>query len=78
MASEEYRVYGYVTNSKVKLLLVVGDSVNQVDPRNFLKRVHRFLVESILNPFHVVDSPLTDCKRFDALVCQEVEAIQGR
>ena len=50
---EELRVYGYLTNSRVKLIAVVDDEeVKDAEVKVFFSRLHRLYVDTISNPFH--------------------------
>ncbi|EOD28223.1 hypothetical protein EMIHUDRAFT_58777, partial [Emiliania huxleyi CCMP1516] len=50
---EDYRVYGYVTNSRAKLLTVVDDDeVKDAEMRALFRRLHTLYVDTISNPFH--------------------------
>ncbi|KAK1296557.1 hypothetical protein QJS10_CPB15g00390 [Acorus calamus] len=52
--SENYKVYGYLTNTKVKFILVTTDlDVRDVDVRSFFSRFHAAYVDAVSNPFHV-------------------------
>eukprot|EP00244_Chara_vulgaris_P014369 TRINITY_DN8964_c0_g1_i1.p1 TRINITY_DN8964_c0_g1~~TRINITY_DN8964_c0_g1_i1.p1 ORF type:complete len:144 (-),score=24.09 TRINITY_DN8964_c0_g1_i1:128-559(-) len=52
--TEDYKVYGYMSNTKVKFILVVDDAdVRDSDIRNFFQRFHVAYVDAASNPFHV-------------------------
>ncbi|KAK9129405.1 hypothetical protein Sjap_009892 [Stephania japonica] len=66
--TESYKVYGYLTNTKVKFILVTTDvDVRDADVRNvsalslrlllqyafFFRRFHSAYVDAVSNPFHV-------------------------
>ncbi|KAK1320849.1 hypothetical protein QJS10_CPA03g02303 [Acorus calamus] len=52
--SENYKVYGYLTNTKVKFIMVTTDlDVRDVDVRSFFSRFHAAYVDAVSNPFHV-------------------------
>ncbi|KAI5071177.1 hypothetical protein GOP47_0013428 [Adiantum capillus-veneris] len=52
--TEDYKVYGYLTNTRVKFLLVTTDQdVRDVDVRSFFRRFHAAYVDAASNPFHV-------------------------
>ncbi len=68
---EELRVYGYVTTTKVKFILVVeDDAVPEAQPnvdseiKNLMKQLHELYVQEMLNPFRDVTAPISS-KRFD-------------
>uniref|UniRef100_A0A8I7B9L1 Trafficking protein particle complex subunit 2-like protein n=1 Tax=Hordeum vulgare subsp. vulgare TaxID=112509 RepID=A0A8I7B9L1_HORVV len=52
--TENYKVYGYLTNTKVKFLMVTTDlDVKDADARNFFRKFHAAYVDAVSNPFHV-------------------------
>ncbi|KAJ0969883.1 hypothetical protein J5N97_022776 [Dioscorea zingiberensis] len=58
--SENYKVYGYLTNTKVKFILVTIDmEVKDADMRNFFRRFHAAFVDAVSNPFHVPGKKIT-------------------
>ncbi|KAG2404179.1 uncharacterized protein HKW66_Vig0111010 [Vigna angularis] len=57
---ENYKVYGYLTNTKVKFILVTTDlDVKDADVRNFFRRFHAAYVDAVSNPFHVPGKKIT-------------------
>jgi hypothetical protein len=52
---EDYKIYGYVTNTKTKLVCVVQDSVNSNEHigslKHLLRKVHSMYVDAVSNPF---------------------------
>ncbi|KAG2644938.1 trafficking protein particle complex subunit 2-like protein [Panicum virgatum] len=52
--TENYKVYGYLTNTKVKFIMVATDlDVKDADARNFFRKFHAAYVDAVSNPFHV-------------------------
>nr|GMC87499.1 trafficking protein particle complex subunit 2-like protein [Ipomoea batatas] len=52
--------YGYLTNTKVKFILVTTDlDVRDADVRNFFRRFHAAYVDAVSNPFHVPGKKIT-------------------
>nr|CAB3454092.1 unnamed protein product [Digitaria exilis] len=63
--TENYKVYGYLTNTKVKFIMVTTDlDVKDTDARNntssysspfaqFFRKFHAAYVDAVSNPFHV-------------------------
>mmetsp|Transcript_10583 Transcript_10583/g.20079 ORF Transcript_10583/g.20079 Transcript_10583/m.20079 type:complete len:159 (+) Transcript_10583:96-572(+) len=58
--TEDYRVYGYVTNTNVKFMLVLEDTANPklADLRETFRRLRLAYVDAISNPFHIQGSAL--------------------
>ncbi|GJP54170.1 hypothetical protein CLOM_g13270 [Closterium sp. NIES-68] len=70
--TEDYRVYGYVSNTQIKFIIVVdGLDLRESDIRNFFKRLHSAYVDATSNPFHVPGKRITSpafAERVGALV----------
>ncbi len=55
---EETRVYGYLTNSQTKILVLVEDEgpnydeATETDAKQLLEEVHELYVREVMNPFH--------------------------
>ncbi|ETI38586.1 hypothetical protein F441_15556 [Phytophthora nicotianae CJ01A1] len=71
---EDYRVYGYVTNTSVKFVVVLQDTpVRESELRPFFAEVHRLYVNAMSNPFAPLGERLTSQtfdKRVSNLVVQ--------
>lgn len=70
--TENYKVYGYLTNTKVKFILVTTDmDARDADVRNFFRRFHSAYVDAVSNPFHVPGKKITSrsfAERVSAIV----------
>jgi len=69
-AQEDYKVFGYMTNTRVKLIIVVEESsipVRENDIRMMFRKLHVAFCDVMSNPFY---QPGTDInsKRFSAVV----------
>jgi len=64
--TEDYKVYGYITNTKIKLIVVVLDDADlkEVDIKNFFKRFHQVFAGTVCNPFYTPDDVIK-VKKFD-------------
>ncbi|KAJ7563682.1 hypothetical protein O6H91_03G120700 [Diphasiastrum complanatum] len=52
--TEDYKVFGYLTNTKIKFILVTSDQdLREIDLRNFFSQFHGAYVDAASNPFHV-------------------------
>lgn len=58
LAMEEYRVYGYVTNTSVKITLVLSDgaTVRDNEVKALLSKVHAAYIAAVSNPFYAGDA----------------------
>mmetsp|Transcript_66019 Transcript_66019/g.130918 ORF Transcript_66019/g.130918 Transcript_66019/m.130918 type:complete len:150 (-) Transcript_66019:30-479(-) len=72
---EEFRVYGYLSNSRIKLIAVSDDEeVKDGEMKALFRRLHALYVDTVSNPFHTSDTELSDCASFDRQVERIVEA----
>ena len=56
---EHFKVFGYVTNTSLKFLVVVKDEVDSLrlpfeQVRNFFVRLHDLYIEALYNPFYKI------------------------
>ncbi|KAG6482734.1 hypothetical protein ZIOFF_059372 [Zingiber officinale] len=68
---EDAMGYGYLTNTKVKFLMVTTDlNVKDADIRSFfrfavsfqfVRRFHAAYVDAVSNPFHIPGKKITSC-----------------
>mmetsp|Transcript_46887 Transcript_46887/g.114365 ORF Transcript_46887/g.114365 Transcript_46887/m.114365 type:complete len:215 (-) Transcript_46887:2158-2802(-) len=85
--AEDQRVYGYVSTTKIKFLLVTEDdgtsnpvssstSENDSNSENIkllLTQIHELYIEDMLNPFKIIGSPITS-KRFERRIEELIQA----
>ena len=72
---EELRVYGYLSNCRVKLIAVVDDDeVKEAEMKALFRRLHALYVDTVSNPFHDPNSELYKCASFGRQVERIVEA----
>lgn len=69
---EKYKIYGLMSTTKIKVLLMVTNKANQPvresEARSMLKSIHTSYIESTaMNPFYQPDQPVKS-KRLDATV----------
>ncbi|CAD6188048.1 unnamed protein product [Caenorhabditis auriculariae] len=58
---QRYKSFGFVTNTGVKIVLVVdflNSTLKDQDVRSIFKRFHVFYCKTISNPFYTIGSPL--------------------
>lgn len=70
--TEDYKVYGYVTNTKVKFVIVVDSSNTQLrdnEIRNMFKTLHNAYVDMLCNPFYTAGENIKS-RTFDNGVTQ--------
>ncbi|CAK8674292.1 unnamed protein product [Clavelina lepadiformis] len=68
--AEDYRVYGYVTNTKVKFVVVVEASNTQLrdnEVRSMFRRLHNAYTDVMCNPFYTPGDTITS-KSFEKVV----------
>lgn len=72
---DELRVYGYLTNCRIKLIAVLDEEdVKDTEMKALFRRLHALYVDTISNPFHTPDSELYGSASFDRQVERIVEA----
>ena len=70
--TEEFRVYGYVTNSRVKIVLVLdagGGALKDPELRNVFRKLHAAYIDVVANPFYIPCQRISSA-RFDALAAE--------
>jgi hypothetical protein len=73
--TEEFKVYGCVTMTRVKFILALDDNANpkDADLKLFFTKFHALYVDAISNPFYTLDDKI-DSKKFEKEVSQLVAA----
>lgn len=68
--TEDYKVYGYVTNTKMKFVIVVESSnttLRDNEIRSMFRKLHNAYVDMLCNPFYVPGENVTS-KSFEKVV----------
>lgn len=66
--TEDYRVFGYITNTRMKFILVVDEPIpKDEEMRMIFKRFHAAYVDAISNPFYDANTAIHS-QAFDASV----------
>jgi hypothetical protein len=62
--AQDYKIYGYVTNTGVRLVLVLDENDNKDSSiiKALFRKLHALIIESMSNPFYVEGQPLTSKK----------------
>uniref|UniRef100_A0A0K8TNU8 Trafficking protein particle complex subunit 2-like protein n=1 Tax=Tabanus bromius TaxID=304241 RepID=A0A0K8TNU8_TABBR len=66
-ATEVHKIYGYVTNTKIKFIIVVDSSntaLRENEVRSMFRNLHILYTDAVCNPFYTPGDPLTS-KNFD-------------
>ncbi|KPJ03034.1 PREDICTED: trafficking protein particle complex subunit 2-like protein [Papilio xuthus] len=72
-STDTHKIYGYVTNTRIKLVLVTsstspsGSNIRDAEVRTALRRLHALYADAICNPFHLPGEQITSSK-FDRQV----------
>ncbi|XP_050671669.1 trafficking protein particle complex subunit 2-like protein [Leptidea sinapis] len=72
-STDTHKIYGYVTNTRIKLVLVTsstspsGSNIRDAEVRTALRRLHALYADAICNPFHLPGDQITSVK-FDKQV----------
>ncbi|XP_060518558.1 trafficking protein particle complex subunit 2-like protein [Cylas formicarius] len=67
---ENYKLYGYVTNTKIKFVIVVDSSnlaLRDNEIRTMFRKIHCEYADVVSNPFYTPGSAITS-KNFDASI----------
>jgi len=69
--TEEFKVYGYITNTKIKFVLVVDYDTKAKDAeiKQFFNRFHEVYADTVCNPFYTSDENITS-KKFEDRVSE--------
>ncbi|KAI9289489.1 Sedlin, N-terminal conserved region-domain-containing protein [Umbelopsis sp. AD052] len=70
-AMEDLAVYGFMTNTRVKIILVIAVTDNVIkdaDIKAIFTKVHSAYVSHVCNPFHNLDQDFVASKRFSNAV----------
>lgn len=63
--TEDYKVYGYITNTKNKLIVVVDDSdIKEHEIKTLFRHFHSVFTDAVCNPFYIMDQKMTS-KKFE-------------
>lgn len=60
--TEDYRVYGYVTNTKIKFVIIIESShitLRDNEIRQMFRRLHGAYTDMVCNPFYVPGTTIT-------------------
>ncbi len=73
---DDFKVYGYVTATRMKLLLVVEDPAERlrdVDVKQYFSALHTLLVNAVSNPFAEIGEPLVSASFEKAVLALAVQ-----
>ncbi|XP_021949685.1 trafficking protein particle complex subunit 2-like protein [Folsomia candida] len=69
-AQEEYKVYGYMTNTKIKFVIIVEETsipLRENDIRMMFRRLHGAFCDLMSNPFYLPGTEIHS-KRFEGTI----------
>ncbi|XP_063218069.1 trafficking protein particle complex subunit 2-like protein [Bacillus rossius redtenbacheri] len=69
-STEEHKIFGYVTNTKIKFIIVVESSntlLRDNEVRMMFRKLHTLYTDVVCNPFYIPGDPITS-KHFDKAV----------
>ena len=77
-ATEAYRVYGYASNTQIKLMVAVSEAgdLKASNVGSLLRHIHTLYIDAVSNPFHPFNAPL-DSPAFDASLAAIASSWQG-
>eukprot|EP01087_Luapelamoeba_hula_P015605 TRINITY_DN4688_c1_g1_i1.p1 TRINITY_DN4688_c1_g1~~TRINITY_DN4688_c1_g1_i1.p1 ORF type:complete len:160 (+),score=30.63 TRINITY_DN4688_c1_g1_i1:34-513(+) len=62
--TEDFKVYGYITSTKNKFVLVTTDDYSDNDIPLVFRKLHNLFANQVSNPFYVPDEPIVS-KQFE-------------
>ncbi|GKY97485.1 hypothetical protein MPSEU_000706800 [Mayamaea pseudoterrestris] len=74
---EDKSVFGYITATNIKLLLLTESSAKEADIRTLLSDVHELYVRYCLNPLRDMNSDISS-KEFDKRISQTVRLYESK
>ncbi|XP_047119917.1 trafficking protein particle complex subunit 2-like protein isoform X2 [Schistocerca piceifrons] len=69
-STEEHKIFGYVTNTKIKFIIVVESSntlLRDNEVRTMFRKLHSLYTDVVCNPFYIPGDVITS-KNFDTTV----------
>ncbi|KAH8321699.1 hypothetical protein KR074_012097 [Drosophila pseudoananassae] len=69
-STENHKIYGFVTNSRVKFIVVIDSSnvaLRENEVRAIFRNLHILYTDAVCNPFYIPGEPLAS-KKFDRAV----------
>ncbi|KAG9395536.1 Sedlin [Carpediemonas membranifera] len=68
--TDRFKVWGYISSTFHKILIVAAESVHQADIKVMMTKIHALYVDAYSNPFHPIGRPI-----HAATMTKEVEAL---
>ncbi|XP_054711385.1 trafficking protein particle complex subunit 2-like protein [Uloborus diversus] len=68
--TEDYKVYGYVTNTKIKFVVIVESShttLRDNEIRQMFRKIHAAYADMVCNPFYVPGETISS-KSFESII----------
>lgn len=72
--TEDYNVYGYISNTQIKFVLVVDDNGDSKGVKQFFLNLHSLYVDMVSNPFYKIGTKITS-KQFREKVTSLVKSV---
>lgn len=66
-STESHKIYGFVTNTKIKFILVIDSgniALRENEVRAMFRNLHMLYTDAVCNPFYLPGEPLNS-KKFD-------------
>lgn len=71
--TEDHRIYGYITNTKVKFIIMVEVNshilIRDIEINDIFRKLHAAYVEMLFSPFYTLNTPIKSL-RFKAIVTE--------
>jgi len=59
---EDFKIYGYITNTKIKFVVVLKDVVGDTNIKSWFRELHALFVATMSNPFCSLNSKIESQK----------------
>ncbi|XP_014271765.1 trafficking protein particle complex subunit 2-like protein [Halyomorpha halys] len=69
-ATEEHKIFGYVTNTKIKIVIIIDanhSSLRDNEIRAMFRNLHAAYADVVCNPFYIPGEPINS-KKFNGIV----------
>lgn len=71
-------MFGYITNTKIKFVVVVQENAGDVNLRQWFRDLHGLYISTLCNPFFQFNSSLNAHPTFDFNMQKHVRNFMGR
>jgi len=74
---EDYKVYGYQTNTKIRFVIILQGATGEPNIKNWLRELHNIFVTTMSNPFCILNSKI-ESKSFEENLLKHLKNYSGK